>query len=71
MTTLFSDPESIAEGNFVGPKLAPFNPTNLDAIHVALDLLHLTSNDVVYDLGCGDGRFLIEVQFLDVTNIRV
>lgn len=45
----------------IGTKLAPYNPTNIDAIHIAIDLLKLNSNDILYDLGCGDGRFLIEV----------
>jgi hypothetical protein len=69
----------------IGPKLAPFNPTNAEAIDLALDLLMLqipidnfglgtSSSDghttaaisagkpiLVYDLGCGDARFLIQV----------
>ena len=40
--------------------LAPFNPTSDDAIKVALGLLgEVTEDDVVFDLGCGDARFLI------------
>ena len=45
----------------IGPKLAPYNPTNMDAVTLALQLLQLSSRDVLYDLGCGDGRLLIEV----------
>jgi precorrin-6B methylase 2 len=45
----------------IGRKLAPYNPTSIEAIHIALDLLELKDNDVLYDLGCGDGRLLIEV----------
>ena len=45
----------------VGVKLAPYNPTNIDAIHTAIRMLQIQDSDVIYDLGCGDGRFLIEV----------
>ena len=42
----------------IGEKLAPFNPTSDLAITQALEYLNLTDKDVLYDLGCGDGRFL-------------
>ena len=42
-----------------GEKLAPFNPTHLDACDIAIGMLNISSEDVVYDLGCGDGRFLL------------
>ena len=45
----------------VGQKLAPYNPTNPDCLQIAIDLLEIIPGDVVYDLGCGDGRFLVEV----------
>jgi hypothetical protein len=48
----------------IGPKLAPYNPTNIDAIKIALDLLDVKSTDILYDLGCGDARLLIEVSKL-------
>jgi len=51
----------VTEDENIGPKLAPFNPTSTEAIKIALDLLELKDNDVLYDLGCGDGRLLIEV----------
>ena len=44
----------------IGVKLAPFNPTSLDAVLIALEMLCINENDIVYDLGCGDGRFLLE-----------
>jgi len=44
----------------VGIKLAPYNPTNPDAVALALALLALGDNEVLYDLGCGDGRFMVE-----------
>lgn len=43
-----------------GIKLAPFNPTNLDCVLVALEMLRLCDGDILYDLGCGDARFLIQ-----------
>lgn len=40
------------------PKLAPFNPTSATAISVAIQLLQPRAEDVIYDIGCGDGRFM-------------
>jgi hypothetical protein len=39
--------------------LAPFNPISDSAMKVALDLLHLGEDDVLFDLGAGDCRLLI------------
>jgi hypothetical protein len=39
-------------------RLAPYNPTHVTAREKALDLLDLSNNDVLFDLGCGDGRLL-------------
>lgn len=45
-----------------GPTLAPFNPTSDDAMSIAVELLGpVTADDVVWDIGCGDGRFLTAV----------
>ena len=41
------------------PSLAPFNPTGDDAQQKALKLLNLKPDDLLVDVGCGDGRFLI------------
>ena len=60
-SNIVNDEESIIENENIGPKLAPFNPTSTEAIKIALDLLELKDNDILYDLGCGDGRLLIEV----------
>jgi SAM-dependent methyltransferase len=38
--------------------LAPFNPTGLHAQEIAILLLSLNSDDILFDLGCGDGRLL-------------
>ncbi len=39
--------------------LAPFVPTPQDVVNRMLELADVTSDDVVYDLGCGDGRIVI------------
>ena len=39
-------------------RLAPYQPTHVTAREKALDLLSLSDNDVLFDLGCGDGRLL-------------
>jgi ribosomal protein L11 methylase PrmA len=39
---------------------APLVPTKSATIKKMLDLLDLKKNQVLYDLGCGDGRILIE-----------
>lgn len=43
----------------VEARLAPFNPTPSCAVTQALDALTVGPNDVLYDLGCGDGRVLL------------
>ena len=39
--------------------LAPYVPTPQDVVDRMLGLAGVTSKDVVYDLGCGDGRIVI------------
>ena len=39
--------------------LAPFVPTPQDVVNRMLELAGVTADDVVYDLGCGDGRIVI------------
>jgi len=39
--------------------LAPFVPTPQDVVNRMLELGSVTGTDVVYDLGCGDGRIVI------------
>lgn len=43
------------------PMDAPFVPTGLDKMKVAIKLLDLKDGDVFYDLGSGDGRTIIYV----------
>ena len=37
----------------------PYVPTTEEAVQAMLKLANVTKNDVVYDLGCGDGRIVI------------
>jgi len=39
--------------------LAPYVPTPQDVVDRMLELAGVSENDVVYDLGCGDGRIVI------------
>ncbi len=41
------------------PSLAPYVPTPQDVVDRMLALANVTSADVVYDLGCGDGRIVV------------
>jgi SAM-dependent methyltransferase len=41
------------------PKLAPFMPTPAEVVDRMLTMAQVTRSDVVYDLGCGDGRLVI------------
>ena len=36
-----------------------FVPTAFETVNAMLKLAEVTSNDIVYDLGCGDGRFVV------------
>ena len=42
-----------------GQSLAPYVPTPADVVDRMLDLAEVKEGDVVYDLGCGDGRIPI------------
>ena len=44
----------------IGARLAPFNPTADDAIEAALSLAALKEGERILDLGCGDGKFLLQ-----------
>ncbi len=47
---------SILWTNLVG---APWLPTSMGKVHKMLAMADLGPNDVLYDLGCGDGRTLV------------
>lgn len=55
--------EEPTESGKIGRKLAPYNPTNMECMLQAMDMLALCENDCFFDLGSGDGRFVIEVTF--------
>lgn len=42
-----------------GESLAPYVPTPYDVVNRMLELADVSRDDVVYDLGCGDGRIVI------------
>eukprot|EP00936_MAST-01D_sp_MAST-1D-sp1_P001934 g1934.t1 len=39
--------------------IAPFSPSPAEMVDIVLDRIKLSHTDVVYDLGCGDGRWLL------------
>ena len=39
--------------------LAPYVPTPQEVVDKMLELAQVTAQDVVYDLGCGDGRIIV------------
>lgn len=47
---------SISWTNLVG---APWVPTSMKVVHKMLELAQVGPDDVVYDLGCGDGRTVV------------
>jgi SAM-dependent methyltransferase len=57
---------TVAAGAWLGPQtqtsstnLAPYVPTPQDVVDRMLTLADVGPNDVVYDLGCGDGRIVV------------
>jgi len=53
---------SIALGQKAGPSRepdVPYIPTTETAVKAMLELAAVKSSDIVYDLGCGDGRIVI------------
>ncbi len=48
------------DSTYTPPKLdVPYVPTHQDVVDAMLKMAKVTKNDVVYDLGCGDGRIVI------------
>lgn len=41
------------------PDLAPYVPTPMVVVEKMLEMANLTDSDILYDLGCGDGRIVI------------
>ncbi|KAG5176977.1 S-adenosyl-L-methionine-dependent methyltransferase [Tribonema minus] len=57
---VLSPPDATATDGLIGDGLAPFNPSGELVIDAALQLLSLTEKDLLFDLGCGDGRLLVQ-----------
>jgi cyclopropane fatty-acyl-phospholipid synthase-like methyltransferase len=52
--------------------LAPFVASPMNVVHAMLELADLKKDEVLFDLGCGDGRILIEaVQHFDANAVGV
>jgi hypothetical protein len=41
------------------PDLAPYVPTPMAVVEKMLEMANVTKHDILYDLGCGDGRIVI------------
>ena len=37
----------------------PYVPTRMETVHKMLEMANVRKNDVLYDLGCGDGRIVV------------
>ena len=59
---LLALPWALAAGEASSPvETRPrFEPTDIEIVRKMLELAEVKPTDVVYDLGCGDGRFVIE-----------
>jgi len=53
------EPALPAAGEEESPYIAPYVPTPQEVVDRMLELAQITRNDVVYDLGSGDGRIVI------------
>ncbi len=60
--TLFAPDEAAADvrpGEPGRPLDVPYVPTPMKVVDAMLDLARVTKDDLVYDLGCGDGRIVV------------
>jgi SAM-dependent methyltransferase len=57
-TSLLAAP-AIARDQHAPPLDVPFVPTPMAVVDAMLDMAHVTRNDTLYDLGCGDGRIVV------------
>ncbi len=48
-----------SHGSADAPDLAPFVPTPMAVVEKMLEMAKVNANDILYDLGCGDGRIVI------------
>lgn len=54
-----SPDEGNADPDLPRPLDVPFVPTPMEVVDAMLDMAKVTAADLVYDLGCGDGRIVI------------
>lgn len=60
LLTVFATSFAIAQTTTTPPKLdVPYVPTRQVVVDAMLELAKVNSKDVLYDLGCGDGRIVI------------
>lgn len=52
----------LASAAYAGFSAAPWLPTRKKVIHKILDDLKIKGNQRIYDLGCGDGTVLFEIE---------
>jgi ubiquinone/menaquinone biosynthesis C-methylase UbiE len=50
---------------------APFVPMPLDVVNIMLELAAVTPEDMVFDLGCGDGRVVISAATLGARGVGI
>lgn len=55
----FNGSQSIAQEKNRTKSLAPFVPTPMNVVEKMLELADVKESDVVYDIGCGDGRIVV------------
>jgi predicted RNA methylase len=48
-----------SHGRTDAPDLAPYVPTPMVVVEKMLEMAKVTGSDILYDLGCGDGRIVI------------
>ena len=48
-----------SHGRTDAPDLAPYVPTPMFVVEKMLEMAHVDSEDILFDLGCGDGRIVI------------
>jgi 2-polyprenyl-3-methyl-5-hydroxy-6-metoxy-1,4-benzoquinol methylase len=59
LITMFASAFAFAQDMPSRPLDVPYVPTSQKVVDAMLSLAKVTKNDVVYDLGCGDGRIVI------------
>ncbi len=57
---IYAIPCQAQEGSRERVSLAPYVPSPMEIVDKMLEMAGVTSNDIVYDLGCGDGRIVVQ-----------